>query len=138
MDSRHPGPPGPHDAVRMLITRPPVEVVLQEPLRKAAQTLAREVIGVGLVRQTWPPAVVSERDIVAAIAEGADPDQERVEDVMTDDVVSVRPRDPVLEAGRRMLENEVRHLPVIDDGVVVGVVSERDVLRALVAYLAAG
>jgi signal-transduction protein with cAMP-binding, CBS, and nucleotidyltransferase domain len=128
----------PTDSVRMLLKRPAVEVILQQPLRAAAETLAEELIGVGIVRGTRPPALLSERDVVAALAVGADPDQARVEDVMTDDVVELDPRDTILDAASRMLDNEIRHLPVVEDGVVIGVVSERDLLRVLTDYARKG
>ena len=38
----------------------------------------------------------------------------------------------MLVVATRMLENEIRHMPVVEDGVVIGMVSERDLLRALV------
>ncbi len=50
----------------------------------------------------------------------------RVRDVMTDDVVTIDPSRPMLEAGRLMRENGIRTLPVVDDeGVLVGIVSQR-------------
>jgi signal-transduction protein with cAMP-binding, CBS, and nucleotidyltransferase domain len=119
------------DPVRMLAKRPAVHVQREATLRAVAETLANESIGAVLVRHTEPPGLVSERDVVRALAEGADPDQERAGDVMTEDVASLAPDATLAHAVRTMLDNEIRHLPVLEDGVTVGMVSARDVLAAL-------
>jgi CBS domain-containing protein len=119
------------EPVRALVTRPVVKVHHGATLREVAVTFAAESIGAAVVRDTDPPGVVSERDIVRALADGADPDQERAGDVMTEEVAWVGPAEPLSRALRLMLDNEIRHLPVIDDGVVVAMVSARDVLTAV-------
>ena len=119
------------EPIRMLVTRPVVKVHREATLREAAETFTTESIGAAVVRDTDPLGVLSERDIVRALAEGADPDQERAGEVMTEEVASVAPTEPLSRALRLMLDNEIRHLPVIEDGVVVGMLSARDVLGAL-------
>lgn len=119
------------EPIRTLVTRPVVKVHHEATLRQAAETFAAESIGAAVVRDTDPPGVLSERDVVRALAEGADPDQERTGDVMTEDVASVAPAEPLSRALRLMLDNEIRHLPVIEDGVVIGMLSARDVLAAI-------
>ncbi|MFE0020845.1 CBS domain-containing protein [Amycolatopsis sp. NPDC059021] len=57
-----------------------------------------------------------------------------VGDVMTSPVEVVSPETRVTEIGRRMLADRLRCLPVVADGVVVGVISRRDVLRPLVRH----
>lgn len=118
------------DAVEALGLRPVVRIDGQTTLRRAAEMLTEESIGAAIVRSTHPPALLSERDIVRALAEGANPDRDHVDDVMTLDVLCVSPQDSVADVARLMLANEVRHLPVVDGNAVVSVVSARDVLRA--------
>ncbi|HEX7837841.1 MAG TPA: CBS domain-containing protein, partial [Kofleriaceae bacterium] len=48
-------------------------------------------------------------------------------DAMTEPAVSVRPTDSLLDAAKLMVDHQVRHLPVVDDGAVVGMVSDRDI-----------
>ena len=119
------------DPIRTLVKRPAVQVQREATLRAVAETLANESIGAVLVRHTDPPGLVSERDVVRALAEGIDPDQERAGDVMTEDVASLPPDAPLTQAVRLMLDNEIRHVPVLEDGVAVGMVSARDVLAVL-------
>ena len=54
----------------------------------------------------------------------------RVRDVMTNLVVTMRPDDGVLEAARRLLTNRISGAPVVDDGRLVGIVCEIDLLTA--------
>ncbi|MDQ1502781.1 MAG: hypothetical protein QOD57_508, partial [Actinomycetota bacterium] len=76
--------------------------------------------------------ILSERDIVAALALGADPDEATAARGMSSDVVSVRPGDVVYDAAVDMLDLGIRHVPVLDErGAVLGMVSVRDLLRPL-------
>jgi CBS domain-containing protein len=118
-------------SIRSLIRRPAVLVHLDDSLRVLAATLTEESIGAAVVRGTDPLALVSERDVVRALAEGADPDDVPVSEIMTEDVEVAAPTDLVYDVIGRMLENEIRHLPVVEDGAVVGMVSARDALGAL-------
>jgi CBS domain-containing protein len=72
--------------------------------------------------------IVTERDMVAALAEGADPKTTRVADYMTELPVTVSPDDDVKVAAHRMAELGVRHLPVVDGQYLVGMLSIRDLL----------
>jgi CBS domain-containing protein len=125
--------------VRTLIDRPTVDVDPDATLRQVAETLAGDYIGVAVVRGAPPSrgpgthaaGLISERDIVRALAEGADPDEEIAQNVMTLDLVSLPPGATLSVVAECMVDNEIRHVPVIDDGVVVGVVSERGMLCAL-------
>jgi CBS domain-containing protein len=128
-----------NEPVRTLVKRPVVMVEPGSTLRQAAATLAEDYIGVAVVRGPRPigglesgaQGLISERDIVRALAEGADPDDELVRDVMTLDLATAAPGDTVMSVAEHMLDNEIRHVPLVEGGVVVGLVSERDLLRTL-------
>ncbi len=75
--------------------------------------------------------VVGERDIVRAVAEGADVDDTRVDEVMTEDLAGVQADGTLREAAAIMVRNGIRHLLVRRDGHVEGVLSARDVLAAM-------
>jgi len=74
--------------------------------------------------------IVTERDLTAAIAEGIDPAATRVVEYMTEQPVTVAPDDDLEVAARRMAELGVRHLPVVDGGRLVSVLSMRDLLMS--------
>ncbi|MEM9033787.1 MAG: CBS domain-containing protein [Actinomycetota bacterium] len=107
----------------------PTSVPGSTTVRAAAEVLVLGEIGSVVVRHHGAMSgLVTERDIVRALAEGEDPDELRVEDLMTLDLETVAPDTTVEEAAQVMIDGGIRHLPVVDDGVVVGVVSIRDVL----------
>lgn len=105
-----------------------------DTLRTVAERLADDVIGVVLIGYPDDPVgIVSERDLVRAMAEGLDPDDARARDVMTEPVVSVGEDATVEDVARVMLEDEIRHVAVADTGGdVLGIVSIREVLSTLV------
>jgi CBS domain-containing protein len=115
------------------MSRPPVYIVPEAPLREVAQTLWANEIGVLLVGDAdHLRGVISERDLVAALAHGGDPDALTAKSVMTESVVSVRPQDVLYDAAVQMLDDGFRHVPIIDEyGEVTGMVSLRDLLRPL-------
>jgi CBS domain-containing protein len=122
-----------HIPIGAITDRPVVFVDADATLRDAAEVLDRETIGVAIVRGTGSTALISERDIVRALAEGVNPDRERVGNVATLDVEVIESTEPIADAVHKMLENEIRHLPVLRGDRIVGVVSVRDVLTALSA-----
>lgn len=123
-----------HDPVTTLLTGTPATISPSATLRAAARALTRDHLGLLVV---WDASglrgVLSERDLVTAAADGLDLDLERVVDHATDDVVWVPAAATVDAATRTMLAAEVRHLVVTRDHRVLGVVSLRDLARALLA-----
>lgn len=74
--------------------------------------------------------ILSERDIVHALAEhGAELLKLSVDGLMTRRVVTCRPEDTVSELMARMTERRFRHLPVLKDGVLCGIVSIGDLVK---------
>lgn len=122
----------PSSPVREVMSRGAVTVDEKLTLRSVAAVLAELDIGVALVaRPDDSVGVVSERDVVRALADGADPDEVWAADVMGDRVVVAEPEEAVLDVAQRMVDEGVRHVAVVDRGAIVGVVSARDVLPVL-------
>jgi CBS domain-containing protein len=77
--------------------------------------------------------VISERDYTREIVlKGRSSKETRVDEIMSAPVVSVEPSTPLAECLRLVTERRVRHLPVIEAGRVVGVISSGDLMRAIV------
>ena len=74
--------------------------------------------------------IITERDVTAAMAEGADPVTTPVSDYMTPAPEVLRPDSDLADAAHLMLELGIRHLPVVRGGRLVGVLSMRDLLGA--------
>lgn len=127
----------PLDPILRLVARTPVYVFLDDTLRTLAETMAEESIGVVLVRDPQGPVgIVSERDLVLALAAGSEPDVDRARDVMTPDLASVSSTESVLAVANVMLAHEIRHLVVTSRSATIGVVSIRDVLAVLADHVA--
>ena len=76
------------------------------------------------------PRIVSERDVVHALAEGAHPDLTLVGDVASVEPLSVGPNTSLRAAVNLMHEVGIRHVPVVEHGIVVGMLSLLDALAA--------
>jgi CBS domain-containing protein len=81
--------------------------------------------------------IVTERDLTAALAEGADPGVTPVADYMTPAPEVLGPDSELADAAHLMVELGIRHLPVVRSGQLVGVLSMRDVLDADVHHAVA-
>ena len=78
--------------------------------------------------------IVTERDIAKHVAlEGRTAKDTSVREIMTRSVIVVRPEQTIEECMALMTERRIRHLPVIDAGRIVGIVSIRDLVSALVS-----
>ena len=97
-------------------------------LTEAAQLMAKEDIGDVLVVENGElKGIVTDRDIVVkGIAEGNAADDTSVREVATTDVATVGPDDSIEDAVRVVKENDVRRVPVVEDGKPVGIVSLGD------------
>ena len=124
--------PAPTDPVRLVMARRLVGVESDVSVREIARELYECEIGVVLVDNPGgATGLVSERDVVAAVADGDDLDERQALDIMTADLVTAAPDDTIAAVGELMRDAGVRHVPVAVHGTVVGVVSIRDVLAVL-------
>lgn len=116
-----------------LISRTVVSVGPGHSLAEAARRMSRSKTGSAVVSvEDGRPGIITERDLLRAVADGADLEDTRVEEYMTGDAMTASPSWTVREAGRAMLDGGFRHLIVLrDNGSVAGVLSIRDLARTL-------
>jgi CBS domain-containing protein len=108
-----------------------VTVAPTEPVRAAAAAVVEQSVGMLVVGTTDDVVgVVSERDIVRAVAEGLDLDRVTVAEIASRQLVWLDADDNIGDAAEEMMEDYVRHVLVRDEGGLVGVLSMRDVLSA--------
>lgn len=116
-------------------------VVAVEPgvtVPDVAATLRRERIGAALVRDRDGAllGIVSERDIVRSIAEeGAESLNKSAADLMSRSLVTCGPENSTADLIEKMLAEQIRHLPVYDDGELVGIISISDVVKSALSEL---
>jgi CBS domain-containing protein len=98
-----------------------------------SQILAERRIGGVIVSKDGQVAsgIISERDIVRALAvKGAICLQEKVDDMMTRNPVCCARNDSADDVLTRMTDGRFRHMPVVEEGVLVGIVTIGDVVKA--------
>lgn len=110
------------------------EVISIAPDMSVAEAVAllaeRRIGAVPVMRGDEVAGIFSERDVIHCLrAEGAAALERRVGDVMTAPVESVSPGEPVMGALSLMTLRRIRHLPVVEDGKVVGFVSIGDLVK---------
>jgi len=82
--------------------------------------------------------IVTERDLVNLVADGLDPTAVKVADRMSTKLDTVEPRTDISEAAEHMARLRIRHLPVLDKGVLVGIISIRDLTNWAVEEITSG
>ena len=116
-----------------LMNTRPVTLEPECPVTEASRVLTREDIGSAPVCESGGHLIgmLTDRDIVTrCIAAHADPDKTAVRDIMTRGVVSVHPDEDARNAARLMSGEQVRRLPVTENGRIVGVVSLADIVHS--------
>jgi CBS domain-containing protein len=96
-----------------------------------ARMLEENVGSVAVCEGNHLVGIFTERDVLRLAGENTELQELRVGDVMTRRVLTVSPDDEILAAGALMAERRIRHLPVVQDGMVMGIVGLRDVTRSL-------
>lgn len=125
-------PVTPVSEIRRVMAWPVATVETSASLNEVAEALAADEIGALCVTDDGRLAgIVSERDVVVHLAANADPSHLTAGQIMTGDLVTVSPEDTVLDAARQMGEAGVRHLPVLEDRRICGIVSMRDLFAVL-------
>jgi CBS domain-containing protein len=98
-------------------------------IRKAAELMMMEHIGSLVVLEGQKIAgIITETNILHAVAEKKDPDSTAVSDIMAKDVVTVEPGKQIEDAVELMLKYKIKKLPVIDDQKLIGVVTASDIV----------
>jgi CBS domain-containing protein len=100
-----------------------------DTLVEAAQKMARNHVGaLAVLDEGTLVGMLSEADLVAAVAEEASLEVTAVDEYMTADAITVVPGDDAGIAAQRMVEHGIGHLPVMDAGSAIGMVSKGDLL----------
>jgi CBS domain-containing protein len=111
--------------------RPLFHVSSSDKVRDAAREMSQRNIGaIAVLDGGKLVGIFSERDIMSrVVAQGLDPDQTPVAKVMTRDIVVGDPKEDVEDALTKMHNVGCRHLPVVEKGNLIGMISIRDLLE---------
>lgn len=117
-----------------VMTEATVTEARTDSLRSAAERMWRQQTGSLIITDGGQlVGIITERDLLRAVALGADPDKTTVDEAMTTEVFTVPPRTSLQDAAREMAVRWIRHLPVVEGGALLGVVSMRDVTGVFAA-----
>ena len=118
--------------VRDVMTPTVLTVGPAHTLRQVAAQMSARKVGAAVVLDPDAdgPGILTERDVLEAVATGQDPDRELAADHLTPDAVVGEPDWDLDQAARAMLAGSFRHLVICDSDDVVGVLSVRDIVRA--------
>ena len=100
-------------------------------VREAAAVMCRRKVGAAVVVDPdgQGPGVITERDILLSLGTGQDPDKELVADHLTADLTFAAPDWSLERAAAAMVRGGFRHLVVVENGSLVGILSMRDIVR---------
>jgi CBS domain-containing protein len=114
------------------IVRPTfIEVAPEDTLGEVAERMTAKNVGAVVVKDFGRLiGILTERDLLKAMAARVHTSDARVRQWMTADPITATPETTLDEAAQVMIDNGFRHLPVVEDGQVVGVVSLRRVVSA--------
>lgn len=113
-------------------------VKAEDTVRTAAEILATHRIGAVIVSADGATVdgILSERDIVRALGTiGANCMTQTVSDLMTSTVIGCHPDDTAISVIEKMSDGRFRHMPVIQDNRIVGVISIGDVVKARITEI---
>jgi CBS domain-containing protein len=114
-----------------LMTGAVVSVAPEDTLGEAAERMAEDGVGSAVVLDSGRLiGILTERDLLRAVAGRVHTSEARVREWMTVDPMTATEETSADEAMRTMLEQGFRHLPVIEEGRTIGVVSLRELMRA--------
>ena len=113
----------------------PVFVPPNTTIREAASLMNRLGVDYVLIKEgSKVIGIFTERDVVKAISMGATPDS-LVVDYASKDLLTASKDEPLTSVASKMIENNIRHMPIVDaSGNILGVVNIKDVLRMVLAF----
>jgi citrate synthase len=116
--------------VKDLMSSPVVTCSSDETVAKASQRMRERTTGSIVVTEgDRPVGILTERDLVRIAAEGTDTETARIKEWMTPNPDTCAPSESAQEAFRRLSEKNYRHIPVVDNENLVGIVSLRDLMQ---------
>lgn len=122
------------NVARLLATKGMTVITVRpdQSIREAIDLLTRHNIGALVVVEgiDKPVGIISERDIVRQSARNEELFADPVSSIMTRHVITGMPQDDLKSVANTMTEKRIRHLPLVDQGKLVGIISIGDVVRA--------
>ena len=119
-------------SIRDVMSSNPCAIDADKPVAHAAKMMKQEDVGLApVVEGDRLVGTLTDRVIVLrVVAEGKDPQTVTAREVASTDLVTIDPQQDLEEALRLMASKQVRRLPVVEEGLLVGVLAQADIARA--------
>jgi CBS domain-containing protein len=118
------------DKLKRVMSSPVITMESKADLASAARMMVQHDIGsIVVVEGKKTVGIITERDVTKRVIEGLTVLKEPVKNVMTKTLVTAPPDMFVQEAFELMLMNKIRRLPIVDNNKIVGIVTEKDLMR---------
>lgn len=113
------------------MTTKPISVSSEASLEECAKVMAQNHVGALVIKENHhSKGLITEQDIVRkVIAKGVNPLTKKVRDFMETKIMTISPNDDIYDALIKMRDSNIRHLPVVDKGQMVGLLTLKDVLK---------
>lgn len=127
----------PPSTVKNVMAKSVITIDKNNSVFEAAKIMSKKGIGSIVVTDKGKPAgITTERDILqSVVAKGLDASKVMMKDIMSQPLITINGDMPIINAIRIMEKNKVRRLLIIDKGKLVGIVTQRDLLRALAFHV---
>lgn len=127
----------PPSTVQNVMTRPVIMTKIDTSVREAAELMSKKNVGsIVVTYEGRPVGIVTERDIVErVVAKRLDASKAQMKEIMSKSLITTKGDIPIIEAIRIMQKNNVRRLLIMENKKLIGIVTQRDLLRALAFHV---
>ena len=111
------------------MTKEPIKIDSKASIKECTKVMLNKGVGGLIIKENDKPiGIVTEKDIVRAVAGNID-SKRNVKEIMTRNLIGVDPDTDIYDAILKMKERDVRRLPVVRNGKLVGLLTEKDILK---------
>jgi len=117
--------------VEDIMTKRVIMIDINKTLLDAGKKMANTRTGsIIITKENKPVGIITDSDIIKnVIAKNLKPSEIKIRDLMSSPLITVNPKEDIIEAERKMRKNKVKRLPVVDNGKLVGILTASDIAR---------
>ena len=127
----------PPSTVRSVMTKLVITTKTESSVREAAELMRKKNVGsIVVTYEGKPVGIVTERDMVErVVARGLDASKVQMKEIMSKSLITSTGEMPIIEAIRMMQKKKIRRLLIMENKKLIGIITQRDLLRALAFHV---
>ena len=127
----------PPSTVRSVMTKLVITTKTESSVREAAELMRKKNVGsIVVTSEGKPVGIVTERDMVErVVARGLDASKVQMKEIMSKSLITTTGEMPIIEAIRMMQKKKIRRLLIMENKKLIGIITQRDLLRALAFHV---